>query len=30
MRIDLPEQKKLNYEMTIPIRWAHGRDGTCQ
>ena len=22
MRIDLPEQKKLNFEMTIPIRWG--------
>jgi len=22
MRIDLPEQKKLTYEMTIPIRWG--------
>ena len=22
MRIDIPEQKKLVYEMTIPIRWG--------
>ncbi len=22
MRIDIPEQKKLTYEMTIPIRWG--------
>ncbi len=22
MRIDLPEQKKLTYEMVIPIRWG--------
>jgi acyl-CoA thioester hydrolase len=22
MRIDIPEQKKLSYEMTLPIRWG--------
>ncbi len=28
MRIDIPEQKKLVYEMTIPIRWGD-MDAMC-